>query len=301
MNLSSIVPAAKFAVGRTSLVLSKHAPDILVGSGIVGFIATAVTASKATLTLGDILDKDREDLDRIHESSNDERYSEVYTKKDIAHDKTIVYTRLLTKTVKHYAPSLILAAASTACILGAHGMMRQRLAGAIAAYEAVDRAYSTYKDRIRKALGDEFADEIEKRVPMDEDGPDGKKLFDLDPVNGIKQISTYARVFGADNGHWSPSKAQCEMFLAAQQNYFNDILKTRGHVFLNEVYDALGFDRTPAGAVVGWVRGHGDDYIDFHYQEGAERVIRNVKGYGDILATEYAIDFNVDGVMYQMI
>ena len=57
MNLSSIVPAAKFAVGRTSLVLSKHAPDILVGSGIVGFIATAVTASKATLTLGDILDK----------------------------------------------------------------------------------------------------------------------------------------------------------------------------------------------------------------------------------------------------
>ena len=136
---------------------------------------------------------------------------------------------------------------------------------------------------------------------MDEDGPDGKKLFDLDPVNGINQISTYARVFGADNGHWSPSKAQCEMFLAAQQNYFNDILKTRGHVFLNEVYDALGFDRTPAGAVVGWVRGHGDDYIDFNYQEGAERVIRKVKGYGDILATEYAIDFNVDGVMYQMI
>ena len=90
MNLSSIVPAAKFAVGRTSLVLSKHAPDILVGSGIVGFIATAVTASKATLTLGDILDKDREDLDRIHESSNDERYAEVYTKKDI----NIFFSRL---------------------------------------------------------------------------------------------------------------------------------------------------------------------------------------------------------------
>lgn len=43
------------------------------------------------------------------------------------------------------------------------------------------------------------------------------------------------------------------MFLRRQQDYANEMLKARGHLFLNEVYDLLDIPRSKAGQVVGWV------------------------------------------------
>jgi hypothetical protein len=87
------------------------------------------------------------------------------------------------------------------------------------------------------------------------------------------------------------------MFLRAQQTYFNNILISRGHVFLNEVYDALGIDRTEAGAIVGWVIGGGDNKIDFGIFDGENpRTRAFVNGYEHSIL----LDFNVDGVIYDL-
>ena len=74
---------------------------------------------------------------------------------------------------------------------------------------------------------------------------------------------------------------------------FNDLLISRGHVFLNEVYDALGFERTEAGNVVGWVLNKdGDNYIDFGIYD-----ITSPGGRLFVNGQEPSIllDFNVDG------
>ena len=87
-------------------------------------------------------------------------------------------------------------------------------------------------------------------------------------------------------------------FLKAQQTNANVQLTVRGHVFLNEVYDMLGLPRTAAGAIVGWVRGNGDDVIDFGIWDNNDINSDFVNGYN---RSKILLDFNVDGVIYDII
>jgi hypothetical protein len=85
-------------------------------------------------------------------------------------------------------------------------------------------------------------------------------------------------------------------FLIGMQNHFNDMLRINHNVFLNEIYDALGFERTPIGALVGWTDdGDGDGFVDFGLftNENARFVNR--------LEPVVLLDFNVDGVIYDKI
>lgn len=105
-------------------------------------------------------------------------------------------------------------------------------------------------------------------------------------------INEYSRVFDRENQSWTSNKDLNVLFLKAQEDYANHLLHARGHVFLNEIYDMLGFKRTPAGQVVGWVQNGFDlDFvIDFGLNEqdasNEDRI--------------YLV-FNVAGVMYDKI
>lgn len=71
-----------------------------------------------------------------------------------------------------------------------------------------------------------------------------------------------------------------------QRNYMNDLLKARGIVFLNEVYDALGIDRTAMGALVGWSVGSEENVISFGAIDAQKESV-NV-----------FLDFNVQGFVF---
>ena len=101
--------------------------------------------------------------------------------------------------------------------------------------------------------------------------------------------SLYTRTFDAYNKHFSNSQKDNEMFLVVQQNYFNDRLNARGYVFLNDVYDVLGFERTARGQLVGWVKQEGSNPIDFGIKEIGE---------DDPNGPAFVLSFNVDGIIY---
>ena len=67
------------------------------------------------------------------------------------------------------------------------------------------------------------------------------------------------------------------------------------------MYESLGYDHTPAGAVVGWIYDpnnpahDGDSMVDF----GMTKVLRR-NAYGEMEEVT-ALDFNVDGVIYDKI
>lgn len=71
--------------------------------------------------------------------------------------------------------------------------------------------------------------------------------------------SDYARSFDETNNYWDHTLLSNKLFVECQINYLRDLLHTRGHLFLNEVYDALGFHRVPQGQLIGWYYSEGPD------------------------------------------
>ena len=66
---------------------------------------------------------------------------------------------------------------------------------------------------------------------------------------------------------WDKDADVSRFFLVKTQQYFNERLRAYGHVFLNEVYDSLGIQRTVIGSQMGWIYDPEDpkraNYIDF--------------------------------------
>lgn len=277
-------------VGRAGLVLSKHAPTILTAAGTAGFIGTTILASKATLKVEEAISEEAALLVKVHEAHEAGKLSD----KDATHDKVVLYTRMTTKLAKLYAPALILGAASIVSLATGHGIMLKRNASLAAAYAAVDQAFKTYKKKIESKFGKEAVLDALVSTPQEDLTKDE---MTLEAVTAVDGVSPYGVIFDEDNVNWSADEDLAKLHLDCQQQYANDILQTRGHIFLNEVYKMLGFPHTPAGAVTGWVKGQGDDFVDFNIFDGMfEGEDKNGR-----TVTKWALDFNVDGVMWDKI
>lgn len=110
----------------------------------------------------------------------------------------------------------------------------------------------------------------------------------------VEPFSDYARCFDSGCPGWTKDPESNLMFLRQQQLYANDLLRAKGHLFLNEVYDLLGFPRTKAGQVAGWCynkKGHiGDNFVDFGIYSNHPANHDFVNGYERTVW----LDFNVD-------
>ena len=306
MKLKSITNGLSKATGKTGLMLKKHSPEILLVVGVTGTVASAVLACRATLKVDAVMDEHREKVEKVNEAlimaENGDIDSAEYTQQDHKKDLTVVYTQTAVNFIKVYGPAITLGVMSLSCIIASHGIMKKRNAALTAACTSAIEAFNLYRKRVVEEYGEE-KDYMLKHglrsevVTETEAGEDGKpiKVKKTKLVEDPNGLSMYARFFDEASPEWSETAEYNFMFLKAQQNYFNDILKVRGHVFLNEVYDTLGFERSQAGSVVGWVIGDGDNYIDFGIFDGDRPKAREfVNGFEKSIL----LDFNVDGVIY---
>lgn len=94
------------------------------------------------------------------------------------------------------------------------------------------------------------------------------------------------RIFDHTNPNWLQHVEYNEVFIRAQEAYFNNRLHAVGNVFLNEVFDALGFERTQEGAIKGWLASNGD-VIHINWKHLREGVLE--------------LRFNPSGVIYDKI
>lgn len=302
-------------MGRQILTVRTHSPALLVGAGVVGVVGSVVLACRATLKMVDVLEEGENGLVIVTEE-NKEADPEEVKKAQFS-----VRLQLAIKIAKLYAPSAILLTASVGAIAGSHFILKKRNLGLAAAYATVDKTLKDYRGRVVKDQGAdkdfEYLHGTEEReiVVEGKNGPETKlvKGLDQEAIRNADPETVYKRVFyGPDkedengdpgNKNWSDIPNQNQFFIQMIQSEANDLLRLQDHVFLNQVYDMLGFEPTAAGQMVGWTRAIrkddqgnevNDGYISFGvWNDGVTEGKKWLNGDKDALL----LDFNVDGVI----
>lgn len=294
MKLEVIKNAVTSKAARQVLLAKKHSPVVMFGTGVVGIVGTTVLACRATLKVENLLeDADKKKL-QIKTLVHDE-----YTEKDRNKDLRYHQIQTMVGVGKLYAPAVGLGIMSVSLLTGSHVVLSKRNVALTAAYKTLEEGFDKYRERIRDEYGEDKEREFYRGVQtMDVHDTKNGKVETKKYINpGGGPTSPYAVFFDEHNKNWTPKPEYNMLFLRAQQDYANDRLWAKGHVFLNEILRDLGFEDTRAGAVTGWVKnGKGDNRIDFGIFDNDQRFYDFIRGDEGIW-----LDFNVDGVIYDKI
>lgn len=64
--------------------------------------------------------------------------------------------------------------------------------------------------------------------------------------------------FNSTSPNWDPhNNLNNDFFVHSAMNYCGHLMKSRGHVFVNDVLDQLGIRRIPEGQLYGWLEKEG--------------------------------------------
>ena len=292
---------------KVGFQIKKHSPEILIVAGIVGTVASAVMACKATTKVSTLLENTKKNIDDVHACLEDPNVD--YTEEDSKKDLTIIYTQTGWEFVKLYGPAIALGALSLTGIVASNNILRKRNIALAAAYATVDRGFKEYRNRVIDRFGRELDRELRYNIKAkeiettttDENGNE-KTVKETVETACIDKNSDFARFFDESCFGWSKDAEHNLFFLKQQQAHANDLLQKQGYLYLNDVYKMLGMEQTKAGQAVGWIYNEqhpvGDNFVDFglYDDERNPRVRAFINGH----ERNVLLDFNVDGNIWEL-
>jgi hypothetical protein len=278
---------------RHLLKLQKNSPTILVVGGVVGLTASAVLAAKATRNIDPILEdhaKGRLEVSETVFRSQSEEQREL----------VLLYADTTWKFARLYGPSIAVGAISAGSILHGHKILKGRHLATMAAYTGLMEQYQAYRSRVAETLGTELEREIhDGGVGVWEEDPDRPGEHKRKVVHAGTPANYLRPFFDESNPNWTTDPASNFYFLKGVQAHMNRILDIRGHLFLFEVYDALGIPRTPEVIVAGWLAdGDGDNFVDFGFMASQDPQAIMFRNGGE---RSVRLNFNIDGVIWDLI
>lgn len=288
------VPKAVTRLGARSLLkLSKHSPTILVVTGVVGFGATAVMAARATRKIDPVIDHHKDQIETLRTEPGKERGRELAK----------IYWGTAVGLGRIYGPTVVAGSLSAAAVLSGHNILRGRHVATIAAYSGLMDQFKSYRGRVSDTLGEKAESDIYNgaRGEWVED-PDHKGEYKLKPVydENPEDLNFCRPWFDETNRQWTRNAESNYLWLKGVQSHMNNLLQIRGHVFLNEVFDALHMPRCPEGQQTGWVldNAEGDGYIDFGFMTSDEPA---VVAFRNGVERTIRLNFNIDGIVWDKI
>lgn len=253
------------AIGAAKLALKAKAPTLMVVGGITSMAAGTVIACKQTLKVEAVLAEHVPQLEKVEKGEKLQLSS--YGQKEAQKDRFIVYRRVALESGKLYAVPAVLWLGGAGLVFGGHKIMLQRNATLAIAFSSLKGMFDKYRGRVVDQLGPqadaEFMHGGVARQVVDPETGEVAHVISRDWTEAGND--PYNRVFeqGASES-WQPDLGVNKMFIAQQQRFAQELLNRRGHLYLSEVYQALGFPESDLSRVVGWkVRRNPDGSKDF--------------------------------------
>lgn len=307
MNKVQLFSGMSRSLHKAGFKVKKHSPEILAVAGTVGVVTSCVMACKATTKLSAIMEEKEAQKKMIVDYVDDGKgYSEEYTEDDSKKDLAIINIQAGVKVAKLYGPAVTLGILSLSALLASNNILRKRNVALGAAYTAIERGFSDYRERVIERFGKELDKELRYNIKSSvveetEVDENGKKKKVKKTVNVIdpNQIDDFSRIFYAGNtGYCDEDPFYTLKFLKDQQRYATERLEAEGFLFLNDVYEMLGFNRTKEGQYIGWIYDEknpvGDNFVDFGiYDIHNDANIRFVNGDEKAILLEFNHDGNI--------
>lgn len=303
MNLDKIKELATSKTARQVLLLKKHSPTTLFVLGTAGVVGATVLACRATLKLSEVLDQHDKLMTDVEAVRGDQNYE--YTSKQVR--KLQVRTAL--DIAKLYLPAVGLGLVSITALTGSQVILTKRNGAIVAAYTGLDRAFKEYRGRVVDAYGEDVDRKFVfggEDVVVEEKTSDGKTKTTAKvklPTTDRPGMSPYAALYDEKSHHFTLEPGMNSVILGIKQSHMNDKLRSKGHLFLNEVLDELGLPRTKAGQMAGWVwrreteEKTGDNYVSFGIYDNEPGLVDQFMDGNNPLW----LDFNVDGSILDLI
>lgn len=285
-------PILKTAYG-VGTFFKKNAPELLLGAGVATSVAGLVTAINGSPKAAVALDEIRTEIEYAGDDAT-------------MQDKFDIVRAHIKDVVSPFALPVAFEGISLTCFLTSYGVMKRRHAALTLAYQALDLAFTQYRQRVIADLGPErdyyYRTGIVEGTCTVMDEETGELKEETGKILTEKSGSSiYARYFDEHSKQWKRDPQWNMLFLKGAQKEFYYRLISRGYVFLNEVYEHLGLPLTAEGQVVGWINDpeYGSCTVDFGITEGfklAKRMKEN-----NIYDRAILLDFNVDGPIYEFL
>lgn len=315
------------ALHMAGFKVSKHAPEIMAAVGVVSFAGTIVTCAMATPKAQEIVNEAKDGYSEIDKAKEiaEENDEVEYTEEDARKDTVIVTAKAAGQLVETYAPTVAFAIITLVCFLGGHKILSERNTALTALAGTLQNTINGYRAAVREKVGaDEendiwlgLEDKVKSRRVKDEKTGKTKTIKEHEKtIKAGEQHGAYMRIFDDTLGpdYWSKDPAQNKWFLDTTEKYFNDLLNRRGYVFLNEVYQRLGFEQTTLGQIVGWLAPEFEDIEGAPVNSGNQ--YRGISFYGGMggsfnnhalytyefnTLSGVILDFNADGVIFESV
>lgn len=197
--------------GYTLDSLKHHSPKILLGAGLVLELGAIVASGSASFKAHD----------KIADIHNDPRCK----------NKKWLTKKYLTNIVPLYIPVALMASGSAVCLIKSYDINAKRLAAATALAEVSVETLRLYKEKAKKALGEEKVKELEEEVREEQKQ---------------KDISTVKDGLDSDSDiQWFKDELTGQEFLCTKENIvranleFTNRLQSEMMISVNEWIDIL--------------------------------------------------------------
>ena len=284
--------------------LAKKSPEICVIFGGAAVVAGFVLIAKAAPRAAETTKGFHIVLDELKREAEEKELNKKEVQK-MVRKETGLYILEMAKIV---GPAVSVEVLGLGSIGVGFGILKKRSLQYLAAYNAVSAGFKKYRERVIAEQGEDadlyFLTGAKKsKIVETIENPDGtvsqveREDLVLEEGTDTTEGVVYGRFFDEVNNpgnNWTKDPLINASFLNSMEILANTLLETRGFLYLNEVYQMIGYEPTWYGGIVGWLRNGTLNGIpvagkvDFRVREIHETRPRE---------RSYFLDFNCDGVI----